>query len=106
MEGSIMTINSKTLALLAAAVIGTSLAACHRGGEDKSASNQDMNQAPKQGYTGPASPSTSPPSSTGSDTQPGQPSGSTGSPGSTNPSGSMQQPGSPENQPQQQQQQR
>lgn len=83
-------INSKTLALLAAAVIGTSLAACNRGGGDKSASNQDsspMNQAPKQGYTGPATPSTSPPSS--SDNQ-------TGSPGSTNPSSSQPQPGSTE----------
>ncbi len=100
-----MIISRKTLALLAAAAIGTSLAACHRGSEDKSASSQDTNQAPKQGYTGPASPSTSPPSSSsGTENQSAPSSGDnqTGSPGSTNPSNSQQQPGgSTQNQPQQ-----
>lgn len=97
-----MTISRKTVALLAAAVIGTGLAACHRGGEDKSASNQDTNQAPKQGYTGPASPSTSPPS--GSENAPSSGDNQTGNPGSTNPSGSQPQPGgSMQNQNQQQQ---
>jgi hypothetical protein len=101
-----MTINRKMLALVGAAVLGTGLVACQRGGEDKSASSQDsssMNQAPKQGYTGPGSPSMSPPpssstgSSTGSPAGTGSPPGDnpTGSPGSTNPSGSQMQPGSP-----------
>lgn len=98
MEAFIMTIGRKTLALLTAAVFGTGLVACQRGAEDKSASSQDsssMNQAPRQGYTGPANPSTSsPPSTTDStgQTQGGAMGDQTGSPSSTNPSNSQQQP--------------
>jgi hypothetical protein len=103
----IMSISRKTLALLTAAILGTGLVACQRGGQDKSASSQDqMNQAPKQGYTGPASPSTSSPSTapgSAGEAPGGQPSGDTGSPGSANPSNSQQQ---PQQQPQQNQQQR
>lgn len=98
-----MAINRKTWALLTAAIIGSGLVACQRGGQDKSASSQDTNQAPKQGYTGPASPSTSPPSSSGGATSPSTGDNQTGNPGSTNPSGSQPQPGS-QNQEQPQQQ--
>lgn len=101
-----MVVNRKMLALLTAAIVGTGLAACQRSG-DQSASSQDsssMNQAPKQGYTGPANPSTSPPSSSdSSSTTQGQSSGdnTTGSPGSANPSPSQN---PPQNQDQSQQQ--
>lgn len=112
-----MMINRKMVALFTAAIVGAGLAACQRAGEDKSASSQDspMNQAPKQGYTGPASPTTSPPYSSGGMAAPapgmsapqGAASGEdqTGSPGSTTPGTTQKQPGSSsQDQPQQQQQ--
>jgi len=107
MEAFNMMINRKMLALLTAAVLGAGLAACQRE-EDRSASSQDSakDQAPRQGYTGPGSPSTSPPSSSsggmsapapGMSAPQGESSGATGSPGSINPSDSQKQPGSGSN---------
>jgi hypothetical protein len=102
-----MAINRKVLVLLTAGFIGSSLAACHRGEQDKSASSQDsapMNQAPKQGYTGPANPSTTPPPSSPGAASSSPSDNQMGSPGSTNPSSSQPQPGTAnqEQQPQQQ----
>lgn len=65
----IMSINSKALALLTAVALGAGLVACERAGENRSASSQDstspMDQAPRQGYTGPSTttPPSTPPSS-------------------------------------------
>ena len=74
-----MGIDHKALALLTAAILSTGLVACQRAGEDKTASSQNSSapmsqapsQAPKQGYTGPATPST--PAGTAGEEKSGQP---------------------------------
>lgn len=101
-----MTISRKMLALLAAAALGTGLAACQREAEDRSVTGEapPMDQAPRQGYTGPGSPSASPPGSEPGGAMQGGQSGDSqaGSPGSTNPSANQPRPGMQEEQERQQ----
>jgi len=83
-----MRMDNKALALLTAAILSTGLIACERAGEDKSASSQGSSapmgqapsEAPKQGYTGPATPSA--PAGTAGEEKSGQPAEQTGSPSS------------------------
>ncbi|MDD5248901.1 MAG: hypothetical protein PHY45_07945 [Rhodocyclaceae bacterium] len=91
-----MGIDHKALALLTAAILGSGLIACQRAGEEQTARNQDsstpMNQAPKQGYTGPAT--SAPAAGATSEEKSGQPADETGSPNSNQ----MKQPGNTEQQ--------
>ena len=73
-----MRIDNKALALLTAAVVGAGLSACQNTGENQSVEqavpapmSEAPDQAPRQGFTGPANPSA--PLGTDDETPSGQP---------------------------------